>query len=181
MGMSATPNWLFNATLGIAGVSYYQHVVKTVQIGDMLVLAHSLTTKDPWAVGVYTKEQQLVGYLPKDLAKKLTNSRLGGTPGGRWEGVVTETTQYEDIKGLRIKVVKAWKTTQVHIKDITNSEEEPEKIYTQAGEPLGDIIDRTMYTLTVKTKNGTHVWPVNMLNKNEKGHYIVSEALARLG
>lgn len=178
MSMSAAPPWLFSATLGVAGVSYYQAAVKTVSINDTVVLAHSLTNKDPWAVGIYTEDKQLVGYLPKELAKKLTNTNFGGTPGGRWAGVVTETTQYENIKGLRIKVLKAYKTTSAYVKDITNVEENTEYVYSKDGSRMGKILKKTEQTVTIETEDGTHVWPVGLLYKNKNGHYTVSSTLA---
>lgn len=90
-----------DTVLPVVGVSHRQDGVRHVVEGDRLRLSHERTnTHDPNALAVHhVPSGELLGYLPRDLAARLTRR----TPGGVWQGLVVEVFRSETW-GLRLRL-----------------------------------------------------------------------------
>jgi hypothetical protein len=91
-----------NTVLPVAGVSFRQQDVRSMHVGDDVILRHdTANTRDPTAVTVESSDGRLLGYVPK--ASDLNVRLAGAQPGGVWSAVVIEVLDRETC-GLRIKL-----------------------------------------------------------------------------
>jgi hypothetical protein len=90
-----------NCVLVVAGVSFRQDVVAAVVEEDELRIRHDLeNAHDPHACRVETLTGELLGYVPKGLAPRLS----GPHPGGLWRAKVAEVLPGPEATGLRVRL-----------------------------------------------------------------------------
>ena len=82
-------------------MSFRQEVVRNLHDGAVIYLSHDAgNSVDPWACAVHTELGQIIGFVPKALAQRLTS----GSEGGSWRGRVTDMYLWEGIWGVEIEV-----------------------------------------------------------------------------
>jgi len=89
-----------NSIVMVAGVSFRQEAVRTVVEGDEVRVRHDVTNRhDPNACEVVTLDGAALGFVPRDLAPRLSTNH----PGGVWAGRVVEVLR-NDTWGLRVQI-----------------------------------------------------------------------------
>jgi hypothetical protein len=87
----------------VVGVSWHQDVVTQMAEGAPVVLYHQRDNPhDAHACVVETAGGVQLGYLPKAVARRLSERHAGG----RWLGEISEVLPGHDCWGIRIRVLK---------------------------------------------------------------------------
>lgn len=89
----------------VAGVSFQQSNVRSVAIGDAVILTHDQSNPyDRDAVAITTLDGRPLGHVPG--AQRLNSRLLVGHRGGVWGGYVVDRLEGGETVGLRVQIVK---------------------------------------------------------------------------
>lgn len=129
----------------VVGVSWHQEVVTQMVEGAPVVLYHQPDNPhDAHACAVETPGGAQLGYLPREVAKRLSEECRGG----RWTGEVSEVLPGHDCWGIRVRVLRVagyTDTREPEPKDATGTPEErsgghlPE-VRSKSGRVLGTLV-----------------------------------------
>lgn len=96
--------------LPIVGVSFYQDAIKAIEVGDPVLLYHDVDNEyDSNAVAAKSVGGELLGFLPRNLASRVSDPTMGGVADCRYEAIVCDKTSFEQDDGtighgLRVKI-----------------------------------------------------------------------------
>jgi hypothetical protein len=147
-------NFPFPAICPVAGVSFKQIEVGNVRLKDKVQIVRDETnTFDTFACKV-SVEGILVGYLPRNIAKKLCNGSEAFTS---WPGEVIEILVGVNFTGLRIKISSPAGDTPAHQPNPDAPAEPSLRVFARSGRLLGNFISEQATTVLVQTKTGSEV------------------------
>jgi hypothetical protein len=163
----------------VVGISNYQQIALACNLGDRVEISHEPENPyDPNAC-VVKINQEVVGYLPKVLARRLVEAGEH-----RWVGVISVKHDQKATVGIEVRIEgvrnaeKSEMINQVVVPKAATAQGRRGRIVVvkRSGRELGELVsvNRELRQVIVSTKNGEISYPDGLVNilEPEQGEHL---------